>query len=340
MPKPRHGARRESTVPGGGLASAPQPDDAHAAEPVTNGCEIDLLTWPFGTPTDRQLSLTCASAAYPITWSRRPHVYDQGYAMIYRSALITGGSSGIGAAFARALPMETHLLLTGRDVSRLESVAAPLASSGRRVEILAADLATTQGRAAVIEVAERAAVDLFVCNAGLGTSGSFGSTALSAEREVLAVNVIAVAELLHALIPPMTARAHHAHSRGGIIVVSSVVALGSWPSLASYGATKAFQLYLTQALSQELADEPLDFLCLCPTITRTAFFERAGLSLPARAMSPDVVAREGLAALGRRQLHLCGAGRLPQPVRQLLAFNRALDPRHWYRYLSWRTGQT
>ena len=118
---------------------------------------------------------------------------------------------------------------------------------------------------------------------------------------MIAVNVTALVELLQSLIPAMAARAQRAHGRGGIIVVSSATALAASPSLATYGATKAFQLHLTRTLAREFADEPLDFLALCPTYTRTRFFARAGLPMPSRAMSPEVVAREGLAALGRRQ---------------------------------------
>ncbi len=259
--------------------------------------------------------------------------------MIYRSALITGASSGIGAAFAKLLPSATDLLLTGRDAARLGEVAAALAAPGRRIETIAADLITPGGRRVVIEAAERGAVDLFISSAGFGIGGRFGESRLSIEREMIAVNVTTLVELLQSLIPAMAARAQRAHGRGGIIVVSSATALAVSPGLATYGATKAFQLHLTRTLAREFADEPLDFLALCPTYTRTRFFARAGLPMPSRAMSPEVVAREGLAALGRRQLHLCGTGPLPQYVRQLFALNRALDPRLWCRHLALRVGR-
>lgn len=256
--------------------------------------------------------------------------------MPFRSALITGASGGIGTAFARALPAQTHLLLTGRDAGYLNALATQLALPGRRVETVAADLAAASGREAVIRAAQRADIDLFICNAGVGKFGCFGRLPLSTEQEIIAVNITAVVELLHALVPPMRNRVLSEGRRGGIIVVSSALALAPSPGLASYGASKAFLLHLIRSLSVEMAVGSLDFLALCPTATKTKFFARAGLPLPSRTMSPDAVAREALAVLGRRPLHLCGTGSLWQPLRQLLALNQALDPRYWCRCLSWR----
>lgn len=235
----------------------------------------------------------------------------------YRSALITGSSSGIGAAFARQLPRDTHLVLTGRNASRLEQVSLELSSPGRQVDAVVADLATAEGRAAVTAAAERAAVDLLVCNAGLATAGDFGTTSLSTERETIAVNVGATVELLYALMPSMLARATAGNRRAAIIIVSSTAAFGARPGLATYAASKAFQLRLAEALAAELKQQPIDILALCPTRTKTEFFARAGLP-PAgpRAISPETVAREGLRALGRTPVHVCSPP--PIGVRKLL----------------------
>ena len=224
----------------------------------------------------------------------------------YRSALITGASSGIGAAFARLLPRHTHLVLAGRNAARLEQVSAELSFPGRRVDVVVADLATAEGRGVVTAAAERAAVDLFICNAGLATAGDFSATSHGAERETIAVNVVATVELLHTLMPSMLARATAENRRAAIIIVSSTAAFGSRPGLATYAASKAFQLHLAEALSVELEQQPIDILALCPTRTETEFFARAGLP-PAGpgAISPETVAREGLQALGRTPVHIC-----------------------------------
>ncbi|HVI91863.1 MAG TPA: SDR family NAD(P)-dependent oxidoreductase, partial [Dongiaceae bacterium] len=88
--------------------------------------------------------------------------------MTFRTALITGASSGIGAAFARNLPRATNLLLTGRNHEKLVALASELALNGREVRTVTADLATPEGRHAVIGAAEDAGIDLLINNAGLG----------------------------------------------------------------------------------------------------------------------------------------------------------------------------
>jgi short-subunit dehydrogenase len=101
--------------------------------------------------------------------------------MAFRSALITGASSGIGAAFARGLPRSTTLLLAGRDRDQLSRLAHELASPERLVRIVAADLSIDAERGGVIAAAESAAVDLVINNAGLGRLGR-GSAASSRIR--------------------------------------------------------------------------------------------------------------------------------------------------------------
>jgi short-subunit dehydrogenase len=221
------------------------------------------------------------------------------------TALITGSSSGIGAAFARELPNETHLILTARNAARLEALSAAVAQPGRHIEVVAADLATSKGREAVVDAALQSEIDLLVCCAGSGSVGNFHETALSAQREALELSVIATTELLHALIEPMIAAAMRKSRRGGIIVVSSRAAFGPLPGLASYAAGKAFQLRLVESIAMELRDQPLDVLAVCPTYTETDFFARAGMPPPPWWVSPESVAHESLEALGRRSIHVC-----------------------------------
>src|SRR5690242_20480089 len=90
----------------------------------------------------------------------------------FRAALITGASSGIGEAFARALPASTSLLLTGRDERALQRLSEDL-RSGRPVETLAADLSADRDLDGLSAAAERFGLDLLVCNAGLGPFGDF-----------------------------------------------------------------------------------------------------------------------------------------------------------------------
>jgi short-subunit dehydrogenase len=252
----------------------------------------------------------------------------------YERALITGATSGIGAAFAETLPRDTALLLTGRRGHRLAAQAERFAREGRQVETMAADLAAPNGRAAFIAWALEHEIDLFICNAAIGAAGRFADTPLAAQQATIALNVVAVAELLHALLPAMASRARAGGRRCGAIIVSSTAAFTPRPGLACYAATKAFGLSLGLALAAELRGEPIDLLLLCPRRTATEFFARAGMPPPSHAMDPDQVAREGLAALGRRSLHFCGTRH--QALNRLLAFNPALAAirRPW----RWRRG--
>jgi hypothetical protein len=244
---------------------------------------------------------------------------------VYRTALITGATSGIGAAFANELAPTTNLLLTGRSEQRLHQLRSDLEADGGRVACLAADLATTDGRAALIERAIDEQIDLLVCNAGLGFSGNFLDLRTADAREILTVNVVAVMELLHALLPSMIERARRYNRRAGAIIVSSTAAFAQVPaSVACYGASKAFVLRLAEALAKELHADPVDVLALCPAETATDFFARAGLPTPRRAMAAETVAREGLRSLGRRTVHVCGIDRSSQAVRKLEAYNPAV----------------
>ena len=230
--------------------------------------------------------------------------------MAYSLALITGASSGIGEAFARALPTTTGLLLTGRDEARLAALRDELGRGERPVESLAADLGSDAGRAALVEAAERAGPDLLINNAGLGCFGPFLDNPAEAERAMVEVNVTAPLVLSRALLPGMAARARESGRRAGLILVSSTAAFQPLPYLSTYAATKAFELSLAEGLAGELAGEPVDVLALCPGATATRFFERAGMagsSLPIeRAEDPARVARQGLAALGRQTTLVVG----------------------------------
>jgi short-subunit dehydrogenase len=234
--------------------------------------------------------------------------------MAFRSALVTGASSGIGEAFARGLPRATALLLAGRDRDQLTKLAHELASPGRMVRIVAADLSDDQERGGVIAAAESAEVDLVINNAGIGRLGRVIENAPERESEMVKVNALAPVEICRALIPGMLRRAEAKHGnnsggRPGIINVSSAAAFGPMPFFATYAASKAFLLHYTEALAEELSDRPIDILALCPGATKTRFFERAGIEHLGFSMhEPERVVREGLQALGHRTVHIVGPG--------------------------------
>jgi short-subunit dehydrogenase len=225
-----------------------------------------------------------------------------------RAALVTGASSGIGEAFARALPDRTSLLLTGRNLDALRAIAAEVSAPGRVAETVAADLSTDGGLDAVVARAEAFGIDLLILNAGTGRYGDFLETPEAALRETVAVNVLAPAVLARRLLPGMLLRARDTGGRAGVIVVSSAAAFTPVPRLAAYAASKAFDLSLAEALAAELAGEPVDVLALCPSATRTRFAERSGWrgGTQLGATDPPQVAKAALAALGRRRTLVLG----------------------------------
>lgn len=230
--------------------------------------------------------------------------------MTHRHALITGASSGIGAAFARALPKSTALLLTGRDRGKLAQLASDLALSSRPVRTVAADLSTAEGRQAVIAAAAEQPIDLLINNAGLGWLGPVVENPPEREAEIVQVNIAAPVEITRALLPGMIRRARERGERCGAVFVASAAAFMPIPLFATYAASKAFLLHYAEALAEELAQDPVDVLALCPGATETRFFERAHVAPGGVPASHDAarVAREGLQALGRRVVHVVGPG--------------------------------
>lgn len=218
--------------------------------------------------------------------------------------LITGASSGLGKAFAEELPSSADLLLTGRNEEALQALREALAQPGRLVEVVTADLATDRGRKAVIRGAEDFGIDLLINNAGRGRLGSFLENPATEEKATVEVNIVAPVVLSHALLPGMLERARARHGRAGLINVASSAAYVPVPFMASYAASKAFDLCWTEALIEELRNEPIDVLALCPGAIRTAFGERAGYEaghLPG-AVEPRRVAQQALRAIGRRSV--------------------------------------
>ena len=240
----------------------------------------------------------------------------------HEMALITGATSGIGAAFARALPATTGLLLTGRSEEALATAREALAIGGRAVETLAADLTNAADRQRVIDRAEALDVDLFINNAGAGSIGAILDQPRDAQAATIELNVDAMADLTRALLPGMLSRAEAGRFRAGLILVSSSTALAPLPYFATYAATKAFSLFYGEALAAELRDRPIDVQVLCPGPTRSAFGSRAGFSpgnLPGAA-SADEVARTALAALGTRIV--VATGRLNGPAVEAMMWPR------------------
>ena len=193
------------------------------------------------------------------------------------TALVTGASSGIGEAFARALAARGHdLVLVARRAEVLQALGDALAQDhGVSTEVLVADLETDAGVGAVeTRLRDQArAVDLLVNNAGFGTSGPFLELPVDGEESEIRLNVLALVRLTHAALGPMVQR-----GRGGVINISSVGAYQPIPTMATYGATKAFVSSFSNALHEEVKGKGVNVMVVAPGYTHTSFHERAKIT--------------------------------------------------------------
>jgi len=217
-------------------------------------------------------------------------------------ALVTGASSGIGAALARRIARDgRHLVLSARRLDLLEALAHELEGAhGIRAVAIANDLGKPDGPAALVEEIARRdlVVDWLVNNAGIGSGGRFDQLPVEGELEQIRVNVKAPVELTGLLLPGMIAR-----GRGVVMNLSSIAGFGPMPYTATYAATKAFVLSFSEALAVELSGTGVHVVCVCPGFTRTAFQEKAHIDvsfLPSFAwMSSEEVADQAVRAARR-----------------------------------------
>jgi short-subunit dehydrogenase len=224
-----------------------------------------------------------------------------------KSAVVTGASAGIGAAFARKLARQDFdLLLVARRAERLQQLSAELTASHHvRVDVCVADLAQA---AAVERVADLVAaqpdLELLINNAGFGTMGHFAASELGLQMDMLRVHVLAPARLTRAALPGMIRR-----GRGGIVNVSSI---GAWLPCAGnvqYAATKSYLNTFSEGLQDELRGTGVRVQALCPGFTYTEFhdlehmrgFDRAQVAKPLW-MSADDVVEYSLRALRRNRV--------------------------------------
>jgi hypothetical protein len=216
-------------------------------------------------------------------------------------ALITGASSGIGAALARELAAHgAKLILTARRRDRLQALAAELAAKGAETSIVVADLNDPTAPAQIFAATEGAGlvVDILVNNAGLGQYGAFSTSDANQEFSQVRVNCEAVVRLSRLFIPRMVER-----RRGWMLVLASTASFQPVPYLSTYAATKAFDRFFTLGVGAEVARFGVKVTALCPGTTESEFIQvaHAGQFLNRNQQSAQDVARIGIAALARGQ---------------------------------------
>ncbi len=222
------------------------------------------------------------------------------------AALVTGASSGIGAALAREAANDGYdLVLVARRRAPMEALAAELRTAGADSTIIEADLSQAGAAANLMRELETRgiAVDLLINNAGLGDSGRFDQSDPQKIAAMLQVNIVALTELTRLVLPAMMA-----NQRGKIMLLASTAAFTPGPKMAVYYASKAYVLSFGRALAFELRGSGVTVTTLCPGATATEFAHGAQMEGSALFTSPTV-----MQAAERRAHRLSGAhGRPPR----------------------------
>ncbi|MHB8317669.1 MAG: SDR family NAD(P)-dependent oxidoreductase [Acidimicrobiales bacterium] len=245
------------------------------------------------------------------------------------TCLVTGASSGIGAEIARELARRGYgVTLVARRESLLRSLAEELADlRGCRMEVIPADLTLEESRSQIQERLEEMGliVDILVNNAGVSTMGPVYKNDRAKELAMVRTDVEAVVDLCSIFVPGMVTR-----RRGAVLNTASTAAFQPLPGQTGYGASKAFVLSYSRALSAELEGTGVTVTALCPGPVETGFAEAAGASDEDAAASlpksvwvsaPDV-ARAGIDAMDRgRQVVIPGS------VNRILATAAILTPK-------------
>ncbi|NBD33517.1 MAG: SDR family NAD(P)-dependent oxidoreductase [Cyanobacteria bacterium] len=235
-----------------------------------------------------------------------------------KTALVTGASSGIGAAFAEALARRGYnLVLVARSQAKLEQLAQQLQTDHQiTTEIIPQDLAVTNAAQTLFNIitAKEINIDLLINNAGFGDYGLFAESSLDKQLEMIQLNITALAALTHLFLSPMRQQ-----GSGGIINIASIAGFQPLPYMSIYAATKAFVLNFSEALWAENRDAGVTVTCVCPGPTETEFFKVANFpssateSVQQNYASPEAVVKVALAGFDQQQANVVTGG-LPNQV--------------------------
>jgi short-subunit dehydrogenase len=201
------------------------------------------------------------------------------------TALVTGASTGIGAAYAQRLARRGYdLILVARSKPKLDRLAQSLAAeTGVAIRVLPADL-TVKADLLRVEQALRddSTVSLLVNNAGAATLGALATADMERLDREIQLNIVAPTRLARAVLPGFIAR-----NRGGLINIASVMSQMVQPGNSVYGGTKAYLLHFSEVLALELAATAVRVQAVLPGATRTALWDGSGVEL--KNLPPEIV---------------------------------------------------
>ena len=218
------------------------------------------------------------------------------------TTLITGASTGIGAAFARKLAARgRNVLLVARSEDKLIALCNELGRlTSIRAQYLTLNLEQPDAAAQLLEETQKREleIDMLINNAGFGSMGDFAKLDLNRELEMIQLNITALVDLTQRFLLPMRER-----KRGTIINVASTAGFQAVPYMATYAATKAFVLSFSEALWEENRLHGVHVMALCPGVTETNFFEASKMDRPPMRtiQTPEEVVDAALRGLSRKK---------------------------------------
>ncbi len=240
------------------------------------------------------------------------------------TALITGASSGIGEQFAVQLAKRgMNLVLAARSEDKMQALASRLrtANPGIEVSVIGVDLAVPQGPRELTDrlAADGTRVDVLINNAGFGSHDLVVDEDPDNLAREIQLNCSSLVTLTARLLPAMVER-----GRGGVLNVASTAGFQPIPTMAVYGATKAFVLSFTEALWSETRKTGVRVVALCPGPTETAFFDTTGREF----MTNGRQTAEEVAAVGLKAFFDgSGPSVIPGTINRLMAAGSRLAPR-------------
>lgn len=192
-----------------------------------------------------------------------------------RYTLITGASMGIGYELAKLFAKDKrNLILISRNILKLQDVKNELSKFNIDIKILALDLKNSEDIQDLFNYIEanKLNINILVNNAGIGTFGDFNNIEWKSEEALIDINIKALTKLTKYFLPKVVKE-----KEGGILNVASTAAFCSGPRMATYYASKAYVLNLTEAIYEEYKAAGIKISCLCPGPVKTSFQDKAGI---------------------------------------------------------------
>jgi short-subunit dehydrogenase len=248
-------------------------------------------------------------------------------------AVITGATSGIGAAYANKLAQRGYdLVLTGRRKEKIEAVSAEIQQKYKvRVEVVLAELSEPEDIKKVVDFIKEKEIGVLVNNAGFGASSLYQESDLAVMEQLAKVNVLAPMELIHAVLPGMVKR-----GSGTVINISSESVYMIIPKNAVYSGAKAFLKSFTEGLHLDLMGTGVEVMAVCPGLTHTDFHEKIGIDKSRqtnrgqiRWMSPEEVVDISLRDLEKGKV-VCIPGNHTKMLTRLLSM---MPRKSYYKFM-------